>query len=120
LIASSYQLAAFSKGTLASDQDSARTTAQQDGARRTAPGGGAVQNSEILTRIDELVAQEHRLRSQGQALNEEERATLRDAEVHLDQLWDLLRRRDAARRAGKDPDSVAGERSAGEVESYLQ
>ena len=79
-----------------------------------------MQNSEILARIDELVEQEHRLRSQGQALSEEERATLRDAEVHLDQLWDLLRRRDAARRAGQDPDAVAGERPPGEVESYLQ
>jgi hypothetical protein len=111
LIAISYRLAAFSEGTLASDQDR---------ADRRAAGGGAVQNSEILARIDELVAQEHRLRSQGQTLSEEDRATLRDAEVHLDQLWDLLRRRDAARRAGQDPDAVAGERPAGEVESYLQ
>jgi hypothetical protein len=79
-----------------------------------------VQNSEILARIDELIAQEHRLRSQGHALSEEDRAALREAEVHLDQLWDLLRRRDAARRAGKDPESVAGERPPGEVESYLQ
>src|SRR3954453_3035014 len=105
------QLAAFTSGTLAS---------VPDGARRSAAGGGAVQNSEILARIDELVAQEHRLRSQGQALTDEERAALRDAEVHLDQLWDLLRRRDAARRAGQDPDSVAGERPAGEGESSLQ
>jgi hypothetical protein len=79
-----------------------------------------MQNSEILARIDELVAQEHRLRNQGHALSEEERAALRDAEVHLDQLWDLLRRRDAARRAGQDPDAAAGQRPPGEVESYLQ
>ena len=79
-----------------------------------------MRNSEILARIDELVAEEHRLREQGHALSEEDRATLRDAEVHLDQLWDLLRRRDAMRRAGKDPDEVAGERPPGEVESYLQ
>src|SRR3954470_13788320 len=105
------QLAAFTSGTLAS---------VPDGARRSAAGGGAVQNSEILARIDELVAQEHRLRSQGQPLSEEERATLRDAEVHLDQLWDLLRRRDAARRAGQAPDTVAGERAAGEGGSSPQ
>lgn len=79
-----------------------------------------MQNSEILARIDELVAEEHRLRSQGHSLNEEDRATLRDTEVHLDQLWDLMRRRDALRRAGEDPDTAAGERPAGEVESYLQ
>lgn len=76
-------------------------------------------NEEILARIDELVAEEHRLRSQGHALDETGRRTLRDAEVHLDQLWDLLRRRDAMRRAGQDPDA-ADERPAGEVESYLQ
>jgi hypothetical protein len=78
-----------------------------------------VTNEEILARIDELVAEEHRLRNQGQGLSDEERIKLRDAEVHLDQLWDLLRRRDALRRAGRDPD-VAGERGAAEVESYLQ
>jgi hypothetical protein len=78
-----------------------------------------VSSSEILARIDELVAEEHRLRSQGHALSEDDRRRLSDAEVHLDQLWDLLRRRDAVRRAGQDPDA-AGELPAGEVESYLQ
>jgi hypothetical protein len=79
-----------------------------------------VQNSEILARIDELVAREHELRSRGHGLSEEDRAALRDAEAHLDQLWDLMRRRDALRRAGKDPEDAAGERPAGEVETYLQ
>jgi hypothetical protein len=78
-----------------------------------------VTNEEILARIDALVAEEHRLRNQPHVLSEEDRVKLRDAEVHLDQLWDLLRRRDALRRAGQNPD-VAGERSANEVESYLQ
>jgi hypothetical protein len=76
-------------------------------------------NEEILARIDALVADEHRLRSQGHGLSEEDRLKLRDAEVHLDQLWDLMRRRDAMRRAGQNPDAVA-ERGAAEVESYLQ
>jgi hypothetical protein len=76
-------------------------------------------NEEILARIDELVAEEHRLRNQGHALSEEDRIKLRDAEVHLDQLWDLMRRRDALRRAGQDPDA-AGERGPAQVESYLQ
>jgi Protein of unknown function (DUF2630) len=76
-------------------------------------------NEEILARIDALVADEHRLRSQGHGLSEEDRLKLRDAEVHLDQLWDLMRRRDALRRAGQDPDAAGG-RGAAEVESYLQ
>jgi Protein of unknown function (DUF2630) len=76
-------------------------------------------NEEILARIDALVADEHRLRSQGHGLSEEDRLKLRDAEAHLDQLWDLMRRRNALRRAGQDPDA-AGERGAAEVESYLQ
>ncbi|MGZ4603615.1 MAG: DUF2630 family protein [Kineosporiaceae bacterium] len=76
-------------------------------------------NEEILARIDELVAEEHRLRSQGRALDEADRRKLHDAEVHLDQLWDLLRRRDALRRAGQNPDA-AGERAVADVESYLQ
>jgi len=78
-----------------------------------------VTTEEILARIGELVAEEHRLRSQGQALSDTDRGVLHDTEVHLDQLWDLLRRRDALRRAGQDPD-VVGERAAAEVESYLQ
>jgi Protein of unknown function (DUF2630) len=78
-----------------------------------------VTNEEILARIDELVAEEHRLRNQGHALSEEDRIKLRDAEAHLDQLWDMMRRRDALRRAGQDPDA-AGERGAAQVESYLQ
>ena len=76
-------------------------------------------NEEILARIDELVAEEHRLRSQGSGLSQEERIKLHDAEAHLDQLWDVLRRRDALRRAGQNPDA-AGERPADEVESYVQ
>jgi Protein of unknown function (DUF2630) len=78
-----------------------------------------VTNDEILARIDETVAEEHRLRSQGHGLSDAERDRLRAAEVHLDQLWDLLRRRDAWRRAGQDP-AAAGEQPASQVESYLQ
>jgi hypothetical protein len=74
---------------------------------------------EILAHIDELVAEEHRLRGEGHALGEDDRRRLREAEEHLDQLWDLLRRRDALRRAGQDPDAAA-EQSVPQVESYLQ
>jgi Protein of unknown function (DUF2630) len=78
-----------------------------------------VTNEEILGRIAELVAEEDRLRGKGPALTEADRDKLHDDEVHLDQLWDLLRQRDALRRAGKDPDAAV-ERGPGEVESYLQ
>jgi hypothetical protein len=76
-------------------------------------------NEEVLARIDELVAKEHRLRDQGHALSDDDRAELRAAEEHLDQLWDLMRRRDAARRQGKDPEAVPAE-SIDRVEHYLQ
>jgi len=39
--------------------------------------------------------------------------------VALDQCWDLLRRRRAARGVGNDPDAEQAH-STGEVEGYLQ
>ena len=72
---------------------------------------------DLHARIDELVAEEHRLRS-GPA-DDESRRRLADLEVQLDRAWDLLRQRDALRSAGQDP-SAAAERPAGEVEGYLQ
>ena len=47
------------------------------------------------------------------------RQQLADLEVRLDQVWDLLRQRDARRAAGADP-SAAQSRPADEVEGYLQ
>jgi hypothetical protein len=79
-------------------------------------------DSTILSRISELVDEEHKLRGREQANNkttDEERARLRDLEESLDRCWDLLRRRRAARQAGSDPETV-GDRSKDEVESYLQ
>ena len=76
----------------------------------------------IHQQISELVEQEHELRSALQAGNvssTEERGKLREAEESLDQLWDLLRQRQAKRDAGLDPDE-AGERPVSEVEGYRQ
>jgi Protein of unknown function (DUF2630) len=76
----------------------------------------------VLGRISELVAEEHRLRSQllaGEISTDEEHARLRELEVSLDQCWDLLRRRRAAREEGGDPDAVEA-RPVSEVEGYLQ
>ncbi|QJW35290.1 DUF2630 family protein [Cellulosimicrobium protaetiae] len=75
----------------------------------------------IRRTISDLVAQEHELRdrlSRGEADAHEERERLRAIEVELDQCWDLLRQRDAAREFGSDPDA-ATVRDPGTVEGYL-
>lgn len=76
----------------------------------------------ILQRINELVDEEHRLRAEAQEAEEGTGSTqtrLRELEESLDQCWDLLRRRRAARQSGADPDQT-GPRPKPEVESYLQ
>ena len=73
----------------------------------------------ILGHIDELVDEEHQLRTkvmEGELSSDEERARLRHLEESLDQCWDLLRRRRAARENGENPDKVpsaAGSRGRG-------
>jgi hypothetical protein len=79
-------------------------------------------DKQILHRISELVTEEHDLRirvQKGQIDSEEEHARLRELEIALDQYWDLLRRRRAAREFGTDP-NAAQERPPSEVEGYLQ
>jgi hypothetical protein len=81
-----------------------------------------MQDSTIQHRISELVNEEHRLRSAVQAGtvgSDEERARLGHLEEQLDQCWDLLRRRRAARSNHEDPDGVQA-RSIEEVEHYQQ
>ncbi len=79
----------------------------------------------IAARIENLVAEEHTLRTreQSDAMKEEaleaDQARLRAVEIELDQCWDLLRQRRAAREAGADPDSVQA-RDANTVERYWQ
>ena len=72
---------------------------------------------DVLSHIDELIAEEHSLRS-GEP-SDADRRRLASLEEQLDQAWDMLRRRRAAKHSGTDPDAVH-ERPAGEVESYLQ
>lgn len=78
-------------------------------------------NKTILHRINELVDEEHQLRTgqNGELTSDEQRARLRELEESLDQCWDLLRRRRAATRNGTNPDEVDS-RSVLEVEGYLQ
>jgi hypothetical protein len=77
----------------------------------------------ILHRISALVDEEHRLRADAQSghvgTDDDARARLRELEESLDQCWDLLRRRRAARQAHGDPESQ-GSRPVSEVERYLQ
>lgn len=77
---------------------------------------------QILTRIHELVDEEHELRERrasGALSGEDEQTRLRQLEESLDQCWDLLRRRRARREAGEDP-NAASPRPVSEVENYLQ
>jgi hypothetical protein len=79
-------------------------------------------DKEILSRIDELVATEHELRGRlaaGELTTTEEHAQLKSVEEALDQAWDLLRQRRARREFGEDP-SVADSRPVPEVEDYQQ
>ena len=83
--------------------------------------GSATGDAAIVARIDELVAEEHRLERAhtGQGLNDSDRRRLDDLEVQLDQAWDLLRRRRARRHAGQDPEG-AHPRDPDVVEGYQQ
>ncbi len=71
--------------------------------------------------INTLANEEHELRhkeANGTA-TEADRARIAEIEVLLDQLWDLLRQRDANRDAGYNPDD-ATVRPPGIVENYEQ
>ena len=79
-------------------------------------------DKEILARINELIATEHKLRDQhaaGELTGAQEREQLRSAEEALDQCWDLLRQRRARREFGENPNDAAL-RPSGEVEGYQQ
>lgn len=79
-------------------------------------------DKEILHTITSLVDEEHQLRTRrlaGEVTSSDETTRLHELEESLDQCWDLLRRRRAARDAGTDPDDVPV-RSRGQVEGYVQ
>ena len=79
-------------------------------------------DKQIIQMIDSLVEEEHQLRTRrqaGQVDSDQERARLRELEESLDQCWDLLRRRRAARETGGDPEQVQAQPRR-QVEGYLQ
>jgi Protein of unknown function (DUF2630) len=78
-----------------------------------------VEDRSIFEHINDLVDEEHRLRSTTGAIDDASRARLADLEGELDRCWDLLRQRRARREFGQDPDD-AQPRSEGTVEGYLQ
>lgn len=74
-------------------------------------------DDDLHGRINALVEEEQRLRNEDPSAERTER--LAEIERRLDQVWDLLRRRDAAREFGQDASQV-DERPQAEVEGYLQ
>jgi hypothetical protein len=78
----------------------------------------------IATRIEQLVTEEHELRTREETDSTdvtalaEDRRRLEHVAVELDRCWDLLRQRRALRNAGADPDD-AEVRDAKTVENYL-
>jgi len=79
----------------------------------------------IANRIENLVAEEQKLRRREEADShheeqlEEDQRRLQDVEIELDRCWDLLRQRRAREEFGQDPDE-AQVRGADTVERYQQ
>lgn len=80
-----------------------------------------MKDNEIMQHIEKLVNEEHELRklSEEGGLDDEQQVRIQVLQVHLDQLWDLLRQRRAKREFGLNPDD-AKERDASTVEHYQQ
>lgn len=80
-----------------------------------------MEDHDVLTTINKLAAREEVLREAASTrkLTDEERAELAQAEVRLDQCWDLLRQRRSRREFGRDPDDAEA-RPEGTVEGYRQ
>lgn len=79
-----------------------------------------MEDNEILSRINDLAAEEHGLferESRGEA-TDGDRDRLEALQVTLDQCWDLLHQRRARRNAGMDPDE-AQVRDPSTVEGYV-
>jgi hypothetical protein len=78
-------------------------------------------DGQVIGRIDELITEEHELRSRavGHGLTADEQARLDALEQRLDQCWDLLRQRRARREFGRGPDDARA-RPVDEVEGYRQ
>jgi len=80
-----------------------------------------MQDAQIHSSIEKLVAEEHELWEREAAGNatDDDRQRLEAIKVSLDQCWDFLRQRRALREARRDPDA-ADVRSPQVVETYEQ
>ena len=80
-----------------------------------------MKENEIFSRINELASEERELfkREEKGRVTDDERERLRKLEVTLDQCWDLLRQRRAARAAGLNPDEVVSVRDPETIEGYV-
>jgi hypothetical protein len=79
-------------------------------------------DSEVAAKIEQLVAEEHRLGTAGPDDSEadsDRHARLEAVKVELDRCWDLLRQRRAREEFGQDPDDATARR-ADVVENYEQ
>jgi Protein of unknown function (DUF2630) len=75
-------------------------------------------DKDIRSQIETLVEEERTIRNATEH-TDEQRARLRQIEEDRDQLWDLLRQRDAKRQYGENPDEAQA-RPEPQVENYLQ
>jgi hypothetical protein len=87
-------------------------------AHRDARGEEDMDDKDIRSQIHALVEEERELRNATEH-TAEQRARITQLEQDLDQLWDLLRQRDAKRQYGENPDE-AKPRPEPQVENYLQ
>jgi hypothetical protein len=79
-------------------------------------------DEDISNHIEALVKEEHELLDRGgseHGLEDAGHARLEAIRIELDRTWDLLRRREARRRAGQDPEAEQ-ERPERVVEGYQQ
>jgi hypothetical protein len=76
-----------------------------------------IPDQHVLSHIEALVAEEHRLFERGE-LSPEDGKRLKEVQAHLDQCWDLLRQRRALRETGGDP-SQAQARPEDVIKKYL-
>jgi hypothetical protein len=87
-------------------------------AHRDPRGEEDMDDKDIRSQIHALVEEERELRNATDH-TAEQRARITQLEQDLDQLWDLLRQRDAKRQYGENPDE-AKPRPEPQVENYLQ
>ncbi len=72
----------------------------------------------LMDQISKLVEEERTLRT-GAKLDEIGQKRMAELEARLDQLWDLLRRREAREEFHQDPD-LEREQPVAVVENYIQ